>query len=221
MNHRILHASVVGLHDCRRWNSVLESLSWIVGNFVVVQEGTTPKIFLSVWLSLLDYVFSISDHVIANASRWLHVQFPAKKKGCQVFTFLLSFHSLFVNNRASQPNQNRCFVSVNDFPKLRFCTWIFRFLHRELFRIVSSLSLSLSHLDFRISDIVIMGSWDCYCAICSGPLCRVRTREDYGEDQGEDGYDPDVICEEDFEWIRTLYILGYYSNPSGGGKWVP
>ncbi|KAH6681911.1 hypothetical protein B0J14DRAFT_577467 [Halenospora varia] len=63
-----------------------------------------------------------------------------------------------------------------------------------------------------------MGSWDCYCAICSGPLCRVRTREDYGEDQGEDGYDPNVICEEDFEWIRTLYILGYYSNPSGGGK---
>lgn len=83
-----------------------------------------------------------------------------------------------------------------------------------------------------------MGSWDCYCAICSATvaLCEINTTSrtkrravegkarEYNSDSEQDDddseacYDPEVITEDDVGWVGKLHILGFNPNAPGVSK---
>ncbi len=55
-------------------------------------------------------------------------------------------------------------------------------------------------------------AWDTYCAVCGAvtgkPYGAIRDRDD---DDGTSGYDPDLLCEDDMEWLNRVRLIGY--NP--------
>ncbi|KAJ3550070.1 hypothetical protein NM208_g165 [Fusarium decemcellulare] len=50
-------------------------------------------------------------------------------------------------------------------------------------------------------------NFDLYCAICGGPHAAVKVRTD-SADENQDGYNPNVIQQQDVEWSKQLHILG-------------